>query len=151
MSFHFLSINANSLHGLQRRRSTCLRQSEADQPEKHNLGGGCWVLASCQVSSNYLLQLQRSRKCLSQSEAKHPSLFSNWPEKHNFYRGYWVLASCQVSSNSGQRLQRRSNKNSERKVLLKQYKTPTDPSKFSRGITATKTNKRSPKVELDLY
>ena len=35
------------------------------------------------------------------------------------------------------------------KVLLRQYKSPTGPSKFSRCIFATKINKRGPKVELD--
>ena len=35
------------------------------------------------------------------------------------------------------------------KVLVKQYKSPTGPIKFSRGITPTKV--RGPKVEFDLY
>ena len=45
----------------------------------------------------------------------------------------------------------RQNITSIRKVLLRQYKSPASPSKFSRGKTATKTNKRGPKVELNLY
>ena len=34
------------------------------------------------------------------------------------------------------------------KVFLRQYKPPTGPSKFLRGITATKTDKKGPKVEI---
>ena len=37
------------------------------------------------------------------------------------------------------------------KVLLKQYKSPTGPNKFSRGISPIKADYRDPKVELDLY
>ena len=41
-----------------------------DLHEKHKLGGGRWVLASCKVSMNSVQRIQRrSRKCLSQSEA----------------------------------------------------------------------------------
>ena len=47
-----------------------------DQPEKHKLGRGRWDLASCQVSLNSLQRFQRrSRKCLSQSEARAAILF----------------------------------------------------------------------------
>ena len=47
-----------------------------DRPEKHRLGRGGWDLASCQVSSNSVQGFQRrSRKCLSQSEAKAAILF----------------------------------------------------------------------------
>ena len=36
----------------------------SDRPEKHKLGRGCWVLASCQVSLNSIQWFQRrSRKC----------------------------------------------------------------------------------------
>ena len=36
----------------------------SDRPEKHKLGRGCWVLASCQVSLNSVQWFQRrSRKC----------------------------------------------------------------------------------------
>ena len=44
--------------------------------EKHNLGRGRWDLASCQVSLNSVQRFQRrSRKCLSQSEARAAILF----------------------------------------------------------------------------
>ena len=47
-----------------------------DQPKKHKLGRGCWDLASCQVSLNSVQRFQgRSRKCLSQSEARAAILF----------------------------------------------------------------------------
>ena len=54
----------------------------ADKPEKHKLGRGRWDLAPCQVKLNSVQQFQRSRKCLSQSEAGRPSCFSDQPEKH---------------------------------------------------------------------
>ena len=48
----------------------------SDPPEKHKLGRGLWDLASYKVSLNSVLQfLQRSRKCLSQSEARAAILF----------------------------------------------------------------------------
>ena len=48
----------------------------SDWLEKHNLCRGRWDLASCQVSSNSVQQFQRrSRKCLSQSEARAAILF----------------------------------------------------------------------------
>ena len=44
--------------------------------EKHKLGRGHWDLASCQVSLNSVQRFQRrSRKCLSQSEARAAILF----------------------------------------------------------------------------
>ena len=47
-----------------------------DQPEKHKLGRGLWVFASCQVSLNSVQRFhQRSRKFLSQSEARAAILF----------------------------------------------------------------------------
>ena len=80
-------------------------------PKKHKLGRGLWDLASCQVSLNSVQWFQRrSWKCLSQSEARRPSCFSDRPEKHKFGRGHWDLASCQVSLNYLQRFQRRSRK-----------------------------------------
>ena len=83
----------------------------SDRPEKHKLGRGRWDLASYQVSLNSVQQFQRrSRKCLSQSEARRQSCFSDRPEKHKLGRGRWDLSSCQVSSNSFQRFQRRSRK-----------------------------------------
>ena len=48
----------------------------SDWPEKHKLGRGRWDLASCQVSLNSVQRFQRrSRKCLSQSEARAAILF----------------------------------------------------------------------------
>ena len=48
----------------------------SDQPKKHKLGRGRWDLASCQVSLNSVQLFQRrSRKCLSQSEARAAILF----------------------------------------------------------------------------
>ena len=48
----------------------------SDRPEKHKLGRGRWDLASCQVSMNSVQRFQRrSRKCLSQSEARAAILF----------------------------------------------------------------------------
>ena len=50
--------------------------SFSDQPEKHKLGRERWDLASCQVSLNSVQRFQRrSRKCLSQSEARAAILF----------------------------------------------------------------------------
>ena len=46
------------------------------RPEKHKLGRGRWDFASCQVSLNSVQQIQRrSKKCLSQSEARVAILF----------------------------------------------------------------------------
>ena len=105
----------------------------SDRPEKHKLGRGQWDLASCTVSLNSDQQFQRrSRKCLSQSEARAAILFiwsarsiqlfqrrSNMSqqirgqdsqlcrlEKHSLCRGRWVLASRQVSLKTIQRLNR---------------------------------------------
>ena len=48
----------------------------SDRPEKHKLGRGRWDLASCQVWLNSVQRFQRrSRKCLSQSEARAAILF----------------------------------------------------------------------------
>ena len=47
-----------------------------DRPEKHKLGRGRWELASCKVSLNSIQRFQRkSKKCLSQSEARAAILF----------------------------------------------------------------------------
>ena len=52
------------------------------RPEKHKLGRGRWDLASCQVSFNSIQQFQRrSRKCLSQSEARAAILFFRSAQK----------------------------------------------------------------------
>ena len=54
------------------RRPSCF----SDRPKKHKLGRGRWDLASCQVSLNSVQRFQRrSRKCLSQSEARAAILF----------------------------------------------------------------------------
>ena len=46
------------------------------RPKKHKLGRGRWNLASCQVSLNSVQRFQRrSRKCLSQSEARAAILY----------------------------------------------------------------------------
>ena len=48
----------------------------SDRPEKHKLGRGLWDLAFCQVSLNSVQRFhQRSRKILSQSEARAAILF----------------------------------------------------------------------------
>ena len=64
-----------------------------DQPEKHKLGRGRWDLASCQVSLNSLQRfLQRSRKCLSQSEARAAILFFRLAQKNtNLVEGVEIL------------------------------------------------------------
>ena len=83
----------------------------SDRLEKHKLGRGRWDLASCQVSLNSVQQFQRrSRKCLSQSEARRPSCFSDQLEKHKLGRGLWDLASCQISLNSTQQFLQRNRK-----------------------------------------
>ena len=52
------NVSANQRPG----RPSCF----SDRPEKHKLGRGRWVLASCQVSLNSVQQFQRrSRKCES--------------------------------------------------------------------------------------
>ena len=97
------NVSANQRPG----RPSCF----SDRPEKHKLGRGRLDLAFCQVSLNSVQWFKRrSRKCLSQSEARRPSCFSDRPEKHKLGRGRWDLASCQVSLNSVQRFQRRSRK-----------------------------------------
>ena len=48
----------------------------SDRPEEHKLGRGRWDLASHEVSLNSVQRFQRrSRKCLSQSEARAAILF----------------------------------------------------------------------------
>ena len=62
------NVSANQRPG----RPSCF----SDRPEKQKLGRGRWDLASCQVSLNSVQQFQRrSRKCLSQSEARAAILF----------------------------------------------------------------------------
>ena len=77
------NVSANQRPG----RPSCF----SDRPKKHKLGRGRWDLASCQVSLNSVQRFQsRSRKCLSQSEARRPSCFSDRPER--------TLRSCFLSS-----------------------------------------------------
>ena len=62
------NVSANHRPG----RPSCF----SDRPEKHKLGRGLWDLASCQVWLNSVQRFQRrSRKCLSQSEARAAILF----------------------------------------------------------------------------
>ena len=99
----FENVSANQRPG----QPSCF----SDRPEKHKLGRGRSDLDSCQVSLNSIQRFQRrSRKYLSQSEARRPSYFSDRPEKHKLGRGHWDLASCQDSSNSVQRFLQRSRK-----------------------------------------
>ena len=56
--------------------------SFSDWPDKHKLNRGHWDLAFCQVSLNAVQRLQRrSRKCLSQSEARAAILFFRSAQK----------------------------------------------------------------------
>ena len=62
------NVSANQRPG----RPSCF----SDRPEKHKLDRGRWDLASCQVSSKSVKPFQRrSRKCVSQSEARVAILF----------------------------------------------------------------------------
>ena len=62
------NVSANQRPG----RPSCF----SDRLEKHKLGRGRWDIASCQVSLNSVQRFQRrSRKCLSQSEARAAILF----------------------------------------------------------------------------
>ena len=62
------NVSANQRPG----RPSCF----SNRLEKHKLGIGRWDLASCQVSLNSVQRFQRrSRKCLSQSEARVAILF----------------------------------------------------------------------------
>ena len=57
--------------------------SFSDRPEKHKLGRGHWYLASCQVLFHSVQWFQRkSRKCLSQSEARVAILFFRSAQKN---------------------------------------------------------------------
>ena len=69
----------------------------SDRPEKHKLGRGYWDLASCQVSLNSVQRFQRkSRKCLSQSEARAAILFFRSARKTQTCKR--TLRSCFISS-----------------------------------------------------
>ena len=61
-------------------------------PEKHKIGRRRWDLASCQVLFNSVQKFQRrSRRCLSQSEAKRPSLFSDRPKNTKLVEDVEIL------------------------------------------------------------
>ena len=62
-----------------------------DQSEKHKLDRVCWVLASCQVSSNSVLQLQVKDVSANQRTGC-PSLLTERPEKQ-LGTGCWVFDS----------------------------------------------------------
>ena len=97
------NVSANQRPG----RPTCF----SNRPEKYKLGRGRWYLATCQMSLNSVQRFQnRSRKCLSLSEAMAAILFFRSLKKHKPRRGRWDLASCQFSFNYVQRFQRRSRK-----------------------------------------
>ena len=69
-----VKVSANQRPG----RQSCF----SDRPEKHKLGRWRWDLASCQVSLNSIKRFQRrSRKCLSQSEARAAILFFRSAQK----------------------------------------------------------------------
>ena len=83
------NVSANQRPG----RPSCF----SDRPEKHKLGRGCWDLASCQVLLNSVQRFQRrSRKCLSQSEARAAILFFRWARKTQTWQR--TLRSCFLSS-----------------------------------------------------
>ena len=65
----------------------------SDQPEKHKIGRGRWDLAAYQVSLNSVQWFQRrSRKCLSQSEARAAILFFPiGPKNTNLVEGVEIL------------------------------------------------------------
>ena len=78
------NVSANQRPG----RPSCF----SDRPEKHKLGWGCWDLASCQVSLNSLQRFQRrSRKCLSQSEARAAIVFPISPKNTNLVEEVEIL------------------------------------------------------------
>ena len=79
------NVSANQRPG----RPSCF----SDRPEKHKLGRGRWDLASCQVSLNSVQRFQRrSRKCLSQSEARAAILF--YKSAQNTQTWQRTLRSC---------------------------------------------------------
>ena len=115
------NVSANQRPG----RPSCF----SDWPEKNKLGRGLWDLASYWVSLNSVQQFQRrSRKCLSQSEARAAILFfRSAQKKHKLGRGRWGLASYSVLLNSVQRFQRRSRKCLSQSEARASIFFPTDP------------------------
>ena len=83
------NVSANQRPG----RPSCF----SDRPEKHKLTRGRWDLASCQVLLNSVQRFQRrSRKCLSQSEARAAILFFRSARKTQTW--YRTLRSIFLSS-----------------------------------------------------
>ena len=67
------------------------------QPEKHKLGRGRLDLDSCQVLLNSIQRFQRrSRKYLSQSEARLPSCFPIGPKNTNLVEGVEILLPVKI-------------------------------------------------------
>ena len=65
-----------------------------DRHQKHKLGRGPWVLASCKVWWNSVLQLQRRCRNVSANQSpRRPYLLTYRHEKYKLCRGPWVLAS----------------------------------------------------------
>ena len=83
------NVSANQRPG----RPSCF----SDRPQKHKLDRGRWDLASCEVSLNSVQRFQRrSRKCLSQSEARAAILFFRSARKTQTWKR--TLRSCFLSS-----------------------------------------------------
>ena len=78
------NVSANQRPG----RPSCF----SDRPEIHTLGRGPWDLASCQVSLNSVQWFQRrSRKCLSQSEARADLIFPIGAKNTNLVEGVEIF------------------------------------------------------------
>ena len=102
-----------------------LASCQVSSIEEHELGRGRWNFASCQVSLNSVQRSQRrSRKCLSQSEARAAFLSTQITQ---IGRGRWDLAACQVSLNLVQRSRRRSRNVSANQRLGGHLFPPIDP------------------------
>ena len=68
-----------------------------NQPENHKIGRGHWVLASCQVSSNFVQRFQKnSWKFLGQSEVRAAIMIFWSVRKTQIWK--WILSSCLSSS-----------------------------------------------------
>ena len=77
-------VSANKIPG----RPSCY----SDRPEKHKLGRRHWDFASCQVSLNSVQRFQRrSRKFLSQSEARMAIFFPIGPQNTNLVEDVEIL------------------------------------------------------------
>ena len=64
----------------------------SDRPKKHKHGRGSWDLASCQVFVNSVQRFQRrSRKCLSQSEARAAIFFPIGPKNTKLVEDIKIL------------------------------------------------------------